>query len=32
MGAHKWVDEHPAPNKNVRDLSSHRGKARSSDL
>ena len=32
MGAHKWVDEHPAPNKNVHDLSSHRSKARSSGL
>lgn len=32
MGAHKWVDEPPAPNKNVHDLSSHRTKVRSTDL
>ncbi|MGQ0666384.1 MAG: bactofilin family protein [Nitrospiraceae bacterium] len=31
MGAHKWVDEQPAPNKNVHDLSNHRSKVRSSD-
>jgi len=32
MGAHKWVEEHPTPNKNVHDLTAHRGKIRSSDL
>lgn len=32
MGAHKWVEEHPMPNKNVHDLTAHRGKVRSTDL
>ena len=33
MGAHKWVEEEqPSSNKNVYDLTSHRGKIRSSDL
>jgi cytoskeletal protein CcmA (bactofilin family) len=33
MGAHKWVEEEqPSPNKNVYDLTSHRGKVRPSDL
>jgi cytoskeletal protein CcmA (bactofilin family) len=32
MGAHKWVEEPSSPNKNVYDLTSHRGKVRSSDL
>jgi len=32
MGAHKWVEEHPSPNKNVHNLSSHRSKIRTTDL
>ena len=32
MGAHKWVDDQPAPNKNVNDLATHRGKMRVADL
>ncbi len=32
MGAHKWVEEQQAPNKNVHDLTLHRGKVRSTDL
>ena len=32
MGAHKWVDEQPTPNKNVHDLTIHRGKMRVADL
>ena len=32
MGAHKWVDEHSSPSKNVHDLASHRGKAWAVDL
>ena len=32
MGAHKWVDDQPAPSKNVHDLASHRGKIRVADL
>ena len=32
MGAHKWVDDQPAPNKSVHDLASHRGKIRVADL
>jgi cytoskeletal protein CcmA (bactofilin family) len=32
MGAHKWVEEHQAPNKNIHDLTLHRGKVRSTDL
>lgn len=32
MGAHKWVEEHQSPNKNVHDLIAHRGKVRSTDL
>ncbi len=31
MGAHKWVDETPAP-KNLHDLPGHRSKVRSADL
>ncbi|MGQ0696391.1 MAG: bactofilin family protein [Nitrospiraceae bacterium] len=32
MGTHKWEEENQSPDKNVRDLSAHRGKRRSSDL
>jgi cytoskeletal protein CcmA (bactofilin family) len=32
MGAHKWVEDHVAPNKNVHDLAAHRSKVRSADL
>lgn len=32
MGAHKWVEDHQPPNKNVHDLNAHRGKVRSTDL
>ena len=32
MGAHKWVDDQPAPSKNVHELASHRGKIRVADL
>ncbi len=32
MGAHKWVDDQPAANKNVHDLATHRGKIRAADL
>jgi cytoskeletal protein CcmA (bactofilin family) len=32
MGAHKWVEDHPAPNKTVHDLMAHRGKIRAMDL
>jgi cytoskeletal protein CcmA (bactofilin family) len=32
MGAHKWVDDHAAPNKNVNDLATLRGKMRVADL
>ena len=32
MGAHKWVDEHTSSNKNIHDLTPHRGKIRPSDL
>lgn len=32
MGAHKWVDDQPVPNKNVHDLAVHRGKIRAADL
>lgn len=32
MGAHKWVEEHQSTNRNVHDLTAHRGRARSTDL
>jgi cytoskeletal protein CcmA (bactofilin family) len=32
MGAHKWVEDQAAPNKNVHDLAAHRSKVRSADL
>jgi cytoskeletal protein CcmA (bactofilin family) len=32
MGAHKWVDDQPAPNKDIHDLATHRGKVRAADL
>jgi cytoskeletal protein CcmA (bactofilin family) len=32
MGAHKWVEDQPASNKNVHDLTSQRGKFRAADL
>ena len=32
MGAHKWVDDQPTPNKHVTDLATHRGKMRAADL
>lgn len=28
MGAHKWIEEQPSVNKNVHDLTAHRGKIR----
>jgi cytoskeletal protein CcmA (bactofilin family) len=32
MGAHKWIDDQPASNKNVHDLTTHRVKLRAADL
>lgn len=32
MGAHKWVEDQGVSNKNVHDLTVHRGKVRSADL
>jgi cytoskeletal protein CcmA (bactofilin family) len=32
MGAHKWVEDHTAANKNNHDLVVHRGKVRTTDL
>lgn len=32
MGAHKWVDDQPAPNKDIHDLATHRVKIRTADL